>query len=230
MIKRPGLPRKTPEEVAPEVRVFLIRLHRRRKRFRKADQKHLCTVRQRVAEAVSAGIGPEEVAKICGYAPKTIDKWLAKHRDPVQEVEIDAARERLSGLRAQRSKLKAEEMLISARARSVIRKAMRAQLDAPEFVELTGYQRATVERWFASTRRVLSQAHRRREIASVRRGKANRPPQELSPVEYDQWLVEQDMRRKTLFRKYELQPKRRRFRRRDRLQQPLRERWMPHGE
>lgn len=226
MIKRPGLPRKTPEEVAPEVRVFLIRLHRRRKRFREADQKHLREVRKRVAEAVSAGISPEEVAKICGYTPKTITKWLARRRATVQKVEIEVARERLSSIRARRSQLKAEEMLISARARSVIRKAMRVQLDAPEFVELTGYEMATVERWFASTRRVLSQAHRRREIASVRRGKANRPPQELSPVEYDQWLVEQDMRRKTLFRKYDLQPKRRRLRRRDPSNRPLKRQWM----
>ncbi|MCY0963360.1 hypothetical protein [Streptomyces sp. H27-H5] len=210
MIKKPGLPRKTPEEVASEVRVFLTRIQRRRKRFRAADEKHLREVRKRVLEAVWAGIGHEDVAKSSGYALKTVSKWVARCRVAVQEVEIDTARERLSIIHARRNRMAAEELRISTKARSVIRKAMGVGIPATEFAEITGYELSTVERWFASTRRVLLQAHRRWEIASVRRGKANRPPQELSPVEYDQWLVQDDQRRKSMLRKYGLQPRRRR--------------------
>ncbi|MFF4013311.1 hypothetical protein [Streptomyces sp. NPDC001717] len=211
MIKKPGLPRKPPEEVAAEVRVFLTRVHRRRKRFRAADEKHLHEVRKRVVEAVSAGISPEEVAKTSGYTLKAVSKWTARYRSTVQKVEIETARERLGTIQARRTRMAAEELMISAKARSVIRKAMGVGIPATEFAELTDYEISTVERWFASTRRVLLQAVRRWEIASVRRGKANRPPQELSPVEYDQWLVQDDQRRKAMLRKYGLKSRRRHF-------------------
>ncbi|MER5871967.1 hypothetical protein [Streptomyces sp. NPDC002044] len=209
MINKPILRRKAPAEVAEEVRVYLTRINRRRKRLRSADENYLREVRTRVVEAVSAGVDLKDVAEASGYQLTTVSKWVAKHRVAVREVELETARERLNKILERRRRMAAAELRISSKARSVIRRAMGVGLPAEAFADLTDYELPTVRRWFASVRRSLEHTQRRREIASVRRGKSNRPPQHLSPVEYDQWLVLEELRRRNVLQKHGLRPRRR---------------------
>jgi hypothetical protein len=211
MVKGPYSHGKTPDEVAQEVRVYLARIGRRRRRFRSAEEKNLREVRKRVAEAVESGISAEEAAAAVGYKLMTVTRWLAKakRKGKVRALPKEKARERLDRIRARRRRTSQAELKVSAMARATVRKAMEAGIAAQEFADTTGYTLKIVTKWFVSVRRSLEQAQRQREIVSVRHGKRNRPPQHLSLVEYDQWLVQEDRRRKTVLRRHGLSPRRR---------------------
>lgn len=208
MVKGPCSHGKTLDEVAFELRVYLARIKRRRTRFRYADEKHLRDVRKRVVEAVAAGISTEQASASTGYSLTSVTRWLAKARGEVRIVPVEQAQDRLDRIRERRERSALEESRISVRARSVVRKAMEVGLGAQEFSDRTGYTLPIVKRWFASVRRSIEQAWRQRELASVRRGKRNRPPQHLSEVEYDQWLVREALRRRTVLRRYGLRANR----------------------
>lgn len=53
---------KTRAEVAGELRVYLVRINRRRNRFRCAEERYLQEVRRHLVDAVVSGIGVEEAA------------------------------------------------------------------------------------------------------------------------------------------------------------------------
>lgn len=202
MVKGPCSHGKTLEEVAREVRVELMRIDRRRKRFRSAEENGLREARKRVAEAVAAGVSAEEAALAAGYALKTVLRWLAKKKGGVRAVSIERAWDQLRRVDERRRHAAVTERKISARARGLVRRAMEVGIVATEFAETTGYTLKTVTKWFASVRHSLEQAQRQREITSVRRGKANRPPQHLSPVEYDRWLVQAERERRRVHRRH----------------------------
>ncbi|GLX19860.1 hypothetical protein [Streptomyces lavendulae] len=211
MISEPGLRGKTREDVVEEIRVYLTRIERRRKRLQAATQNYMReVVRPRLVEAVAAGIPPEEVAAATGYRPNAVSKWVDKHRTAVREVDLETARGRLDQIREKKRSTSAAELRISSKAKLVVRRAIAAELSPEEFASLTTYQLTTVEGWFASVRKRLEQARRRRELASVRQGKANRPPQELSPAEYEQWLVLEKQRRNAVLERYGMRSRRRR--------------------
>lgn len=210
MINEPCLRGKTPEEVAEEVRVYLTRIERHRKRFQSASQRHMGEVRVRVVEAVLAGISREEAAAAAGYQLAAVSKWVAKHRKPVREVDAATARYRLDKIRERQRYMAETELRIAKKARLLVRKAITVEVSAEEFAGLTEYNLPTVERWFASVRKRLEQARRRRDLASVRRGKANRPPQHLSPAEYERWLLLEKQRRNAILQRYGLRSRRRR--------------------
>lgn len=210
MVKGPYSHGKTREEVAREVRVHMTRINRRRRRFQNAEQHALLDVRRRVAEAVAAGVSAEEAAAVTGYKLETVARWLRKRRSGVRAVPIERAREQLDRIRERRRRTARDELKISARARALIRRAMVVGIEAEEFAEMTGYSLKTVERWFASARRMLEQAQRQRELASVRRGRRRRPPQHLSPAERERWLVEAERRRKWALQMHGLRSDRRR--------------------
>ncbi|MEU8844019.1 hypothetical protein AB0D97_33730 [Streptomyces roseus] len=210
MISEPGLRGRTREDVVEEIRVYLTRIKRRRKRLQAAHQNHLReVVRPRVVEAIAAGIPQEEAAAAAGYQPATVSKWVAKRRTQVRVVDLETARGRLDQIRERKHSLSIAELRISSKARLVVRRAIIVELSPEEFASLTTYELPTVERWFASVRKRLEQDRRRRELAAVRQGKANRPPQELSSAEYKQWLVLEKQRREATLQRYGMRSRRR---------------------
>ncbi|MFD4833286.1 hypothetical protein ACFWPV_26040 [Streptomyces uncialis] len=208
MISNPRLHGKTSEEAAEELRVNLTRIARRRKRFQVTSQNQLRQVRTRVLEAVAAGLGFEEAAAAAGYQSTTVSRWVAKHRTPVREVDLATARHRLDKIRERQRSMAAAELRIARRAKLLVRRAIAVEFTAEEFASITNYNRKAVERWFTAVRNRLEQNRRRRELASVRRGKANRPPQELSPAEYERWLAREQQRRKAVLQRYGMRPRR----------------------
>lgn len=209
MVKGPCSHGKTLEEVAREVRVCLARIDRRRKRFRSAEETGLREARRRIAEAAAAGISAEEASDATGYALKTVTRWLAKQkRREVRTVPLEKAWEQLARIGERRQRAAVTERRISAAARALVRKAMEVGIAADEFTRTTGYTSKTVAGWFESVRHSLEQSRRQREIASTRQGKGNRPPQHLSPVEYDQWLVQEERRRRHVLRSHGLRSRR----------------------
>lgn len=209
MVKGPYSHGKTPDEVAREIRVHLTRIYRRRERFRSAQYKGLQEARKRVVEAVLAGVSHKDASMTTGYSEKTVTRWLSKGRSHAREVPLQKALAQLDRVRASRIHAVSVESRTSATARGLVRRAMEAGVGAEEFAIKTGYTAKTVDRWFASVRHVLEQSQRQREIMSVRQGKRSRPPQYLSPVEYDQWLAQEERRRRRVFRKHNLQARRR---------------------
>lgn len=181
----------------------LTRIGRRRKRFGSAEGNGLRDARRRVAEAAAAGISAEEAAHATGYAVKTVTRWLAK-KGEARVVPVERARDNLHKVGERRRQADVSERRIAARARGLVRKAMEVGIEATEFAEVTGYMVNTITKWFSSVRQSMEQAQRQRELASVRRGKRNRPPQHLSPAEYDQWLVQEDRRRRLVLRSHGL--------------------------
>lgn len=204
MVKGPCSHGKTLEEVAREVRVGLTRIGRRRKRFRSAEENSLREARSCIAEAVAAGVSPEEAAEATGYALKTVMRWVAKRKAGIRVISSEKAWEQLKQVRERRQHTATVEGRVSAAARGLVRKAMEVGIAAEEFAGTTGYTSRTVTRWFASVRHSLEQARRQREIVSSRRGRGSRPPQHLSPVEYDQWLVQEERRRRRVLRTHGL--------------------------
>ncbi|MEU1777745.1 hypothetical protein ABZ501_32700 [Streptomyces sp. NPDC019922] len=201
MVKGPYSHGKTKAEVAGELRVYLVRINRRRNRFRCAEQRYLQEVRRHVVEAVVSGIGVEEVATAAGYTPKTVARWVAKRSSEARGLPVERAQERLARIRDRRRRMSQTELRISARARSSVRRAMEVGVSAREFSEITGYTSKTVERWFESARQALEQAARQREVAQARRGKRRRPPQHLSPDERAEWLAQRERRRAAVMQK-----------------------------
>ncbi|MEU3670925.1 hypothetical protein [Streptomyces virginiae] len=208
MISDPRLHGKTREEAVEEIRVYLTRIERRRKRFQATSQNQLREVRTRVVEAVAAGLAHEEAAAAAGYQLATVSKWVAKRKTPVRAVDLETARCRLDKIRERQRSMAAAELRIANKARLVLRRAIAVEFTAEEFAGLTNYELTTVERWFASVRKRLEQSQRRRELASVRQGKANRPPQELSPVEYERWLAREKQRRIAVLQRYGMRSRR----------------------
>ncbi|MFB7183567.1 hypothetical protein ACFCYI_38395 [Streptomyces sp. NPDC056257] len=208
MISDPRLHGKSREEVVEEIRVYLTRIERRRKRFQATSQNQLREVRTRVVEAVAAGLAHEEAAAAAGYQPATVSKWVAKHRTAVRPVDLATARHRLDKIRQRQRSMAAAELRISRKAKLVVRRAIAVEFTAEEFAGITTYNLEAVERWFTAVRNRLEQTRRRRELASVRRGKANRPPQELSPAEYARWLARETQRRRAVLQRYGMRPRR----------------------
>lgn len=95
MVKGPYSHGKTKAEVTGELHVYLVRINRRRNRFRCAEQRYLQEVRRHVVDAVVSGIGVEEVATAAGYTPKTVARWVAKRSS---EARVYLLRGRRSGL------------------------------------------------------------------------------------------------------------------------------------
>ncbi|MEU2476026.1 hypothetical protein ABZ601_33825 [Streptomyces sp. NPDC012842] len=201
MVKGPYSHGKTPTEVAGELRVYLVRINRRRNRFRCAEQRYLQEVRRHVVDAVVSGIGVEEAATAAGYTPKTVARWVAKRSSGARGLPIEKAQERLARVRDRRRRMSQTELKISARARSSVRRAMDVGLSPQEFSDITGYTSRTVDRWFESSRQALEQAARQREVAQARRGKRRRPPQHLSPDEHAEWLAQRERRRAAVMHK-----------------------------
>lgn len=201
MVKGPYSHGKTKAEVAGELRVYLVRINRRRSRFRCAEQRYLQEVRRHVVDAVTSGINVEEVAAAAGYTPKTVARWVAKRPGEARGTSIERAQERLARIRDRRRRMSQTELKISARARSSVRRAMKVGLSAREFSDITGYTTKTVDRWFESSRQALEQAARQREVAQARRGKRRRPPQHLSPAEHAEWLAQRERRRTAVMQK-----------------------------
>ncbi|MEW2071667.1 hypothetical protein [Streptomyces sp. NPDC007346] len=201
MVKGPYSHGKTKAEVAGELRVYLVRINRRRSRFRCAEQRYLQEVRRHVVEAVTSGINVEEAAAAAGYTPKTVARWVAKRRVEVRGLPVERAQERLVRIGERRRRMSLTELKISARARSSVRRAMEVGLSAREFADITGYTAKTVDRWFESALQALEQAARQREVAQARRGKRRRPPQHLSPAERAEWLAQRERRRTAVMQK-----------------------------
>ncbi|MGW7434078.1 hypothetical protein ACWGIN_31675 [Streptomyces sp. NPDC054861] len=195
MAKGPLSHGKTFEEVAREVRVFLLRIKRRRQRFESVQSKLLVEARRYVVEAVAAGVPVEEVAPLVGYKAETVARWAAKNRSPVRSIPCDAARSQLDHVRHRRQRVTAEESRIAGKTRSIVRKSVEMGINAEEFTDLTGYTPKTVTRWYAAANKSLEQTRRQRELASIRRSKRNRPPQHLSPRAAQQWLEREQERR-----------------------------------
>ncbi|MGW5071443.1 helix-turn-helix domain-containing protein, partial [Streptomyces cyaneofuscatus] len=212
MVKGPYSHGKTKAEVAGELRVYLVRINRRRSRFRCAEQRYLQEVRRHVVEAVTSGINVEEAAAAAGYTPKTVARWVAKRRVEVRGLPVERAQERLVRIGERRRRMSLTELKISARARSSVRRAMEVGLSAREFADITGYTAKTVDRWFESALQALEQAAQQREVAQARRGKRRRPPQHLSLAERAEWLAQRERRRTAVRRSY-LRPRQPRTRR-----------------
>lgn len=87
---------KTRAEVAGELRVYLVRINRRRNRFRCAEERYLQEVRRHLVDAVVSGIGVEEAAATAGYTPKTVARWVAKRSGEARGLPIERAQERLA--------------------------------------------------------------------------------------------------------------------------------------
>lgn len=206
MAKSPFSHGKTHEEVAAEVRVHLLRISRRRKRFRAAVERNLRETRQRIVEAVAAGFSVEDVATRTGYGVRTVQKWLAKGASVVRPISAEKAWERIERIHLQRHHTARLELKISARARGLVRKAVQVGITAEEFAGETGFTLKTTEKWFAAAHQSLEQAQRQREVAAVRRGKRNRPPQHLSLAERARWLVNEAERRKATLAKHGFSP------------------------
>lgn len=221
MVKGPYSHGKTPDEYAREIRVSMARINLRLKRFRSVEENNLREVRKHVVEGVTVGVSIEEAAAVAGYSPKTVARWLRKgKRIGPRPVSIEKAREQLDRMGVRRRRTAVEELRISSRARALVRKAMEVAIAPEEFAATTGYTSQTVTRWFASVRHSLEQSQRQGEIASVRKSRKNRPPQDLSPVQYDQWLVQEERRRRQVLHKHGLRPKRYRNAKNGRVEVP----------